>query len=69
MDGGIVRNDKGVLTHTEREGIRKVHYPVCVYTLRCAETLIMVLAVNHSEQVLGKSAARWTAAITLVKFA
>ena len=49
--GGIVKYNKGVLTHTERECIEKTDYLVCGNTFRSGKTLIMVLAVDHSKDI------------------
>ena len=51
VDGGIVKYDKGVLTHMERECVEKADNLVCGNALRSGETLIIVLSVNHSEDV------------------
>ena len=48
---GIVHYDKGVLMYAERECIKKMNNLVCGDTLRSGETFIMVLTINHSEDV------------------
>jgi hypothetical protein len=57
VDDGIVQYDKGVFTHPERECIEKADNLVRGDTPGNGETLIMVLAVNHSEYV--KPCASW----------
>lgn len=51
MNCGIIKYDKCVLTYTERECIEKADNLVCVDTLDNCKILIMVLAVNHSENI------------------
>jgi hypothetical protein len=51
VDCYIVQYDKCIHTHMERECIKKTDDPVCRDTLHRGETLIMILAVNHSEDV------------------
>ncbi len=51
VNGGIVQYDKRIFTHMVGECIEKAGNLVCGDTLRSGETLIMVLAVNHSENV------------------
>jgi hypothetical protein len=51
VDGGIVKYDEGVLAHMIGECIEKTDNLVRGNTLRSGETFIMVLAVNHSEDV------------------
>jgi len=48
---GIVKYDKRFLTHTKRECIEKTDYLVCGDTFHRGETLIMVLAVDHSKNI------------------
>jgi hypothetical protein len=52
MNSGIVKNHKRIFTYTEREYIKKVDHLLRGNTLRSGETLIMVLAVNHIEDVV-----------------
>ena len=51
VNRGIIKDYKGILPHTEREIIRKADNFVCRDTPGSGETLITVLAVNHSEDV------------------
>jgi hypothetical protein len=51
VDGGTVKYDKRVLMHMEGECIKKTDSLVRGDTLHRGETLIMVLAVNHSKEV------------------
>jgi hypothetical protein len=51
MGGGIVKYDKRVPAHLERECIRDVDNPVRGDTLRGGDAPVMVLSVNHPEDV------------------
>ncbi len=51
MNSSIVKYDEGVFAHIERECIKKADHLVCSDTLHNCETLIMILSVDHSEDV------------------
>lgn len=51
VDSGIIRYDKRIFTHLAGECIEKIGNLVCGDTLCSGETLITILAVNHSEYV------------------
>jgi hypothetical protein len=51
VDGGTVKYGKRVLMHMEGECIEKTDNLIRGDTLRRGETRIMVLSVNHSEEV------------------
>ena len=61
VDTGIIKYDKGVLTCTERKCIRKTDNLVSGDTLGSAKTFIMILAVNHSEDVESCCSLGWDA--------
>jgi hypothetical protein len=51
MDGCIVKYNKRVLMHTKRECIEKTDNLVCGDILRSGKTFIVIIAVNHSENI------------------
>jgi hypothetical protein len=63
MDGGIVKYDERVLAHMERECIKKVDNLVCGDTLGGGEALVMVLSINHPEDVEPCGSLGWDADI------
>ncbi len=51
MNRSIVKHHKGVFAHTQGKCIEKIHDLVSVDTFGGGESLILVLSVNHSEDV------------------
>lgn len=47
----IIKHNKCVFTHTQGEIIQKTNYLVCGNTLRSGKSLILVLAIYHSEDI------------------
>ena len=51
MYRGVVKNDKSVHFQVERELIKETEDLVCRHLLKCCESLITVVTVNHSKYV------------------
>jgi hypothetical protein len=63
MNRRIIKHHKRVFAYTQRKCIKEIHDLVSVDTFGGGESLIMILSVNHSENVEPCTFLRWNAHI------
>lgn len=56
---GIVKHHECILTDTHRQSVKKVCDFISRHVLRCGETLISVVSVNHTEDIEPEASLRW----------
>lgn len=60
MDACIVKDNKSVSTDTERKSVNKVGDLVSGHILSCGESFILIIAVDHAENIESQTSFRWS---------
>lgn len=51
MYGGIVKHHEGILMNIKRQTVKEISYLISRHILRCGETMIPVVSVNHAKDI------------------
>ncbi len=55
----IVKHHECILADTRRQSVKKVCDFISCHVIRCGETFISVIAVNHTEEIEPEASFRW----------